>query len=88
MRKWLIVSAGLAALASFAPTPTFAQGFEIGVPGVGVRVGDPDYPRYHRYRDYDGPRYREREVYLNRGGCRTVTIERDDGSVKRIRRCD
>jgi hypothetical protein len=23
-----------------------------------------------------------------RGGCRTVTIERDDGSVRRIRRCD
>ena len=22
------------------------------------------------------------------GGCRTVTIERDDGSVRRIRRCD
>jgi len=22
------------------------------------------------------------------GGCRTITIERDDGSVRRIRRCD
>jgi len=29
--------------------------------------------------------YRERNVGMN---CRTVTIERDDGSMKRIRRCD
>jgi hypothetical protein len=86
MRKWLMISAGVAALTAFAPAPTFAQGFEVGVPGVGgVRVGEP----HHRYyRDY-GPRYRERDVYLGRrGGCRTVTVERDDGSVKRIRRCD
>ena len=27
--------------------------------------------------------------YERRGpGCRTVTIERDDGSMKRIKRCD
>jgi hypothetical protein len=31
--------------------------------------------------------YREREVGL-RGDCRTITIQRDDGSMKRIRRCD
>jgi hypothetical protein len=74
---------------SFASAPSFAQGFEVDVPGVGVRVGDPDrYERRH-YRDYDRPRYREREVYLGRrDSCRTVTIERDDGSMKRIRRCD
>jgi hypothetical protein len=30
--------------------------------------------------------YRDRDVRL--GGCRTVTVERDDGSMKRIRRCD
>jgi len=89
MKKWIILFAGVAALTWFAPSPSLAQGFEVGVPGVGVRVGDPD--RYNRryYRDDDGPRFREREVYLGRSGaCRTVTIERDDGSVKRIRRCD
>jgi len=88
MKKWLILIAGVAALSSFAPAQSFAQGVEFGVPGVGVRIGDPDYPRYRHYRDYDGPRFREREVYLGRGDCRTITIHRDDGSMKRIRRCD
>lgn len=87
MRKLFILAAGAVALTSFAPATSFAQGVHIGVPGVGVRIGEPDYPRY-RHRDYDRPRFREREVYLGRSGCRTVTIERDDGSVKRIRRCD
>ena len=87
MRKMLILAAGVVALTSFAPASSFAQSVEIGVPGVGVRVGEPGY-RHHHYRSYDRPRFREREVYLGRSGCRTVTIERDDGSMKRIRRCD
>jgi hypothetical protein len=87
MRKSIILFVGVAALTSFAPASSFAQGFEVGVPGVGVRVGDPYRYERHHYRDY-GPRYREREVYLGRRDCRTVTIERDDGSVRRIRRCD
>ena len=67
-----------------------AQGVVVGVPGVGgVQIGDPDRPRYREReyrRDREEHRYREREV---RGrGCRTVTIERDDGSMRRIRRCD
>ena len=42
----------------------------------------------------EGPRgfyggYRgEREREFGGGGCRTVTIERDDGTIRRIRRCD
>jgi hypothetical protein len=28
------------------------------------------------------------QVYGGGGNCRTVTIQRDDGSVRRIRRCD
>jgi hypothetical protein len=90
MQKWLILAASVAALTSFAPATSMAQGVVVGVPGVGgVEIGDPDRPRYrereHR-RDRDDRGYREREV---RGsGCRTVTIERDDGSVRRIRRCD
>jgi hypothetical protein len=42
------------------------------------------------YSDYDEPVvrrhiYRERAVSM--GGCRTVTIQRPDGSLRRIRRC-
>jgi hypothetical protein len=85
MRKWFITLAGAAAMTAFAPaTPSSAQGIGIDVPGVGVRIGEPYRHRYY----HDGPRYRERDVYLNRRDCRTVTIERDDGTVKRIRRCD
>jgi hypothetical protein len=86
MKKWLILAASVATLTSFAPASSMAQGVVVGVPGVGgVQIGEPDRPRY-REREYrDDRRYREREV---RGGCRTVTIERDDGSVRRIRRCD
>ena len=81
MRKWFILLAAAAAMTAFAPAPSSAQGIGIEVPGVGVRIGE---PRRH----YDGERYRERDVYLGRRECRTVTIERDDGTVKRIRRCD
>jgi hypothetical protein len=86
MQKWLILAAAAATLTSFAPASSMAQGVVVGVPGVGgVQIGEPDRPRY-REREYrDDRRYREREV---RGGCRTVTIERDDGSMRRIRRCD
>jgi hypothetical protein len=41
---------------------------------------DRDYRRGHRSYAY------EREYRTTRGCC-TVTIERDDGSVKRIRKC-
>jgi hypothetical protein len=53
-----------------------------------VQIGEPNRPRY-REREYDGDRrgFREREVRSGQN-CRTVTIERDDGSVRRIRRCD
>jgi hypothetical protein len=84
--KPLILLASAAALVSFAPAPSHAQSLEVGVPGVaGVRIGEPGYRRYHR--DYDRRRFREREVRYG-GSCKTVTVERDDGSVKRIRRCD
>ena len=50
--------------------------------GIGIDTGRPAY----RERDY-----RDRSYAYDRGrfgGCRTVTIERDNGSVRRIRRCD
>ena len=90
MRKTLLALAGVAAIATaiatFAPTASFAQEFEVDTPVGGVRIGEPGYHR--SYRDWDRPRYRERDVYLRGGDCRTVTIQRDDGSMKRIRRCD
>jgi hypothetical protein len=89
MRKFLILAAGIAAFTSFAPA-SYAQGIGIETPVGGVRIGEPGY---RHYRDYDRPYVRERRIYRDRevglgGGCRTVTITRDDGSYKRIRRCD
>ena len=78
---------GLLAIASIAiATPVVPASAQVIVdtPVGGVRVGrDRDYDRY-RYSDYDRPRYRS----YARGDCRTITIRRDDGSVRRIRRCD
>jgi len=91
MRKFLILAAGVAAFTSFAPA-SYAQGIAVDTPVGGVRIGDPGY-RHHGYRHHDGPYVRERRMYRERdvrlgGDCRTVTITRDDGSFKRIRRCD
>ncbi|MEJ0075110.1 MAG: hypothetical protein WDO17_06640 [Alphaproteobacteria bacterium] len=86
MRKFLILAAGIVAFTSFAPA-SYAQGIAVDTPVGGVRIGEPGYHRH-----YDGG-WRERRVYRDRdvrlgGGCRTVTVSRDDGSFKRIRRCD
>lgn len=92
MKKLLVLLSAAAAIAFYAPAPSNAQGIGIQLPGVGVRIGEPNRPHY---REYDGDRrvYRDRREFRERevrggGGCRTVTIERDDGTVKRIRRCD
>ena len=85
MKKWFITLAGAAVMAAAVPAaPSFAQGIGIDTPVGGVRIGE---PYRHRYYD-DGWRFRHRDVYLSHRGCRTVTVERDDGTVKRIRRCD
>jgi hypothetical protein len=86
MRNLLL--AGVVAISGFAfVAPASAQGFSVDTPVGGVHVGrdrdrhyDRDYRRGHRSYAY------EREYRTTRG-CRTVTIERDDGSVKRIRKC-
>jgi len=78
--KSLLVLGLLGAMGA-APTPTLAQGVHFEGRGFGVDVGRPDYRHHRGYRnDYAWDR--------GRGHCRTVTIERDDGSVRRIRRCD
>ena len=83
MRTLLI--AGALAVAALA-APASAQ-VAIDTPIGGLRVG----PQPHHYRDYDR---RYRSYGYDRGyhrgydrGCRTVTIQRDDGSVRRTRRC-
>lgn len=91
MRNLVISVAAVAAAAVFAPSASIAQGIAVDTPVGGVRIGDPGYHRY--YRDYDGPVVRERRIYRERdvglrSDCRTITIQRDDGSMKRIRRCD
>ena len=87
MRRLLIGALALTGVALAAPAS--AQGIYLGAPGVSVGVGVPVV----RERHYDEPRhrvYRERSYDRTyaRGDCRTITIRRDDGSVRRIRRCD
>jgi hypothetical protein len=72
----------MAALAAATPAPTIAQGVYVGPGGVGVDTGRPRYRHDRDYRDYGYERG------LRGRGCRTVTIRRDDGSMKQIRRCD
>jgi hypothetical protein len=94
MTKSFVTFAAVAVMTLFAPALSMAQGVGVEVPGVGgVRIGEPDRPRYREDRDYDRPRYREGREFREREGsygrgCKTITIQRDDGSMKRIRRCD
>jgi len=91
MRRTILALAGATALATFAPTASFAQ-FAVDTPVGGVRVGEPhDGWRHEGWRHQEGWRehrgFRDRDVHLGGGDCRTVTIQRD-GFTKRIRRCD
>ena len=82
--KTSLIALGLVGtIAAATPAPTLAQGVYIGPGGVGVDLGRPGY-RERRYRSDDAYAYDRRL----RGGCRTVTIDRDDGSRRTIRRCD
>ena len=89
MRSILLGLLAVAGIAIATPVvPSASAQVIIETPGGGVRVGpdrDRDYYR-RRYddRDYDRRGY-DRDRYH---GCRTVTIRRDDGSVRRTRRCD
>ena len=87
MKTLLISAAAVAAAVVFTPVASFAL-IAVDTPVGGVRIGEPGY-RHHRH--YDRPVVHERRIYRERNvgmNCRTVTIERDDGSMKRIRRCD
>jgi hypothetical protein len=74
-----LVAAGFGFMTPASVAPATAQGVSVDVPGVSVGVGD------RRHRSYEERRYYMRDD--SRRGCRTVTIEREDGSVKRIRKC-
>jgi hypothetical protein len=77
----VLAAAGFAIAMPISVAPASAQ-VSVDTPIGGVRVG-PER-RSYRDRDYDRPAYR---AYGYDRGCRTVTIERDDGSVRRVRRC-
>jgi hypothetical protein len=86
MRASLLAVAAATVLAAAIPSaPGFAQGVSVEVPGVGVRVGDPD--RRDRYRE----RRRER-VTVGSESCRTVTVKerRPNGTtiIRKKRSCD
>jgi hypothetical protein len=78
-----LAAAGFVITTPISVAPVSAQ-VAVDTPIGGVRVGP--QPRY--YRDYDRPAYRAYGYDRGYRGCRTVTIERDDGSVRRVRRCD
>ena len=75
--------AGFAIVTPISIAPASAQ-VAIETPIGGVVVG----PHHRYYRDYDRPAYRAYDYDRGYRGCRTVTIERDDGSVRTVRRCD
>jgi len=81
--RTLVALGFVGAMAIGTAAPSLAQGVHIGPGGIGIDTGRPAYrERYYRGdRSYAYERGRF-------GGCRTVTIERDDGSVRRVRRCD
>ena len=78
MRTVLLGLLAIAGIAIAAPvvSPSSAQ-VTIETPAGDVRVG------HDRDRDHDRRYRRDRDHE-----CRTVTIRRDDGSVRRVRRCD
>ena len=87
MRTILLGLLAAAGIAIATPVVPASAQVTVDTPVGGVTVGhrDRDYYSDRYYRDYDSPRYRG---YARYGGCRTITIQRDDGSFKRIRRCD
>lgn len=82
MKGTLIVMTALAGLA--IASPALAEDVYIGSRGGGIGVGVDVDSGYHRS-------YRDRDVYTSgydrRGRCETTIIRREDGSVRKIRRC-
>jgi hypothetical protein len=83
MRTILVGLMAAAGIAIAAPVVPASAQVTVDTPVGGVTVGHRDH-----YRDYDRRYHRGYHAYGRAGGCRTVTITRDDGSFKRIQRCD
>ena len=81
----LLAVSGLAIATPVSVAPASAQ-VVVDTPIGGVRVG----PQRHYHGDYL-PGYRaygyDRRIRAYDRGCRTITIQRDDGSFRRIHRC-
>jgi hypothetical protein len=90
MRTTLVGLLSAASMAIAAPiSPVLAEGFQFETPVGDVRVGP--YRQYDRDYNRDRPRHHGTTGYNERSSdsdCRTITIRRDDGSVRRVRRCD
>jgi hypothetical protein len=93
MKKYLILFAATAAMTSFAPMPSNAQGVVVETPGVGVRVGEPRREekviKEERHEGV-GVEMKEREVRGARD-CETKTVHESGpgGSETRSKtRCD
>lgn len=90
----VLIAAGLLALTVAPLAATAARADDVGAAiargAIRGAMGDPGYGYRDDYRRdrWRGDRYNYEGRSAYRGDCRTVTIERDDGSVKRIRRCD
>jgi hypothetical protein len=85
MRASLLAVAAAAVLVAGVPSaPGLAQGVSVEVPGVGVRIGDPERDRRARRERRE---YRERTT-VGGEGCRETTVRTrmPDGSVVTRRR--
>ena len=79
MRTILLGLLAAAAISIATPVVPASAQVTVDTPAGGVTVGH----RHHYYRDYDSPRYhRGYSGYARAGGCRTVTITRDDDLSK------
>ena len=83
MRTILLGLLAVSAIAIATPVVPASAQVVVDTPVGGVIVG----PDHYRSSDYDHPRYRGYARSSDRD-CRTITIRRDDGSVRRVRRCD
>jgi hypothetical protein len=74
-------------------SPYYGGGYSYREPSYGYRAYEYDEPvvvQRRVYSGYDEPVVRRRvyrQRYVSMQGCRTVTVQRRDGLIRRIRRC-
>ena len=95
MMKAVVAAAGIAGATVPAAAQPIGAGFYFGAPSVAVTVGPRSYYRGARYvwgHYYNGyfqadPHWVAYEGSYAYGPCRAITVSRDDGLVRRVRRC-